>query len=104
MSSSSSAVLILLLLGSAAGFTAAARGGAMLSSVPSTMIPLFPDSQEYATMKRPFLRKETRAFGAKQLRNCMPKGSPHTSAPSRYVNYEPLGSSARCSAPSPTRP
>ncbi|KAI6669417.1 hypothetical protein NL676_004302 [Syzygium grande] len=102
--STSSAVLVLLLLASA-GFTAmAARGGAMLTSVPSTMIPLFPDSQGYKTMKHPFYHKGTRAFGGKQLRNCMPKGFRHSSAPSRYVNYEPLGSSKWCSTPSPTGP
>ncbi|KAF8033237.1 hypothetical protein BT93_D1985 [Corymbia citriodora subsp. variegata] len=102
--SSSSVVLVLLLVASAVGFAAAGRGGAMLSSVPSTMIPLFPASQEYATMKRPFHRRGTHGFGAKQLRNCMPKGAQHSSAPSRFVNFEPLGSSARCSTPHPARP
>ncbi|KAI3421682.1 uncharacterized protein J3R85_012043 [Psidium guajava] len=101
--SASSVALVLLLLASA-GLASAARGGAMLSSVPSTMIPLFPDSREQVTMRGPFHRKGAHVFGGKQLTNCMPKGSRHSSAPSRFVNYEPLGSSSRCSTPSPTGP
>ncbi|CAN1253019.1 hypothetical protein LINPERPRIM_LOCUS8212 [Linum perenne] len=33
-------------------------------------------------------------FGRKEVKNCLPKGFRHTSAPSRYVNYQPLGSCA----------
>ncbi|KAL3530528.1 hypothetical protein ACH5RR_009850 [Cinchona calisaya] len=47
----------------------------------------------YVTMKPPRLhhRKEL-PFGG-EIRNCMPKGFSHSSAPSRYVNLQPFGSS-----------
>lgn len=30
---------------------------------------------------------------SRSVENCLPKGLPHNSAPSRYINYQPLGSS-----------
>lgn len=83
----------------------AARTGAFLSSVPSTQMPLFPESQQHlATMKLPPLFREHRAFDGREVKGCMPKGQGHSSAPSRFVNYQPLGSAASRCSPSPSVP
>ncbi|KAK4791131.1 hypothetical protein SAY86_031544 [Trapa natans] len=85
----------------------AARTGAFLSSVPSTQMPLLPESgRDLETMKLPPFYKEIRGFDVgREVKGCMPKGPGHSSAPSRFVNYQPLGSAGtgRCS-PSPLVP
>ncbi|KAK4789865.1 hypothetical protein SAY86_017169 [Trapa natans] len=82
----------------------ASRTGAFLSSVPSTQMPLLPESgRDLVTMKLPPFYRENRGFDVgREVKGCMPKGPGHSSAPSRYVNYQPLGSAvtSRCS-PSP---
>lgn len=57
------------------------------SSVPSTMRPL---SEDYMKMKPLWMHKHG-VFHAKQVKNCMPKGFRHASAPSRFVNSQTLG-------------
>ncbi|CAL1404197.1 unnamed protein product [Linum trigynum] len=69
------------------------------SSVPSTMVndvPPYHDSSAkekgYVELKRNHGGREGQVvvFGGKEVKDCMPKGFRHTSAPSRYVNYLPL--------------
>ncbi|GFQ06903.1 hypothetical protein PHJA_002834300 [Phtheirospermum japonicum] len=50
--------------------------------------PLGTENGDY-TMYKPKFTKEK---GGKDLENCLPKGRRHSSAPSRYINYQPLGS------------
>ncbi|OMO58358.1 hypothetical protein COLO4_34705 [Corchorus olitorius] len=62
------------------------------SSVPSTMRPA---SVDYVKMKADEVLsdKPQVIFHEKEVKGCMPKGTTHSSAPSRYVNYQTLGSS-----------
>lgn len=53
--------------------------------------PLGSKSEDYTTFK-PKVVKEKKGFGGKQVEGCMPKGRRHSSAPSRYINYQPLDS------------
>nr|GMD69477.1 hypothetical protein BC332_29198 [Ipomoea batatas]GMD73574.1 hypothetical protein BC332_29198 [Ipomoea batatas]GME01150.1 hypothetical protein BC332_29198 [Ipomoea batatas] len=48
-------------------------------------------SAEYVTLK-PHLRNKGPLFHGKEIKNCLPKGFRHASAPSRYVNYHIFGS------------
>ncbi|KAF5751563.1 hypothetical protein HS088_TW02G00578 [Tripterygium wilfordii] len=80
-------LLLLLLLGSS-DMTAAARN--IPSSVPSTMRSLGSETGNYVKMK-PHLDHKQPIFQARDAKSCLPKGFRRTSAPSRYVNYEPLG-------------
>lgn len=60
------------------------------SSVPSTMRPV---SVDYVKMNPQVLNNhKEEVFHEKQVKGCMPKGSKHSSAPSRYVNFQTLGS------------
>ncbi|CAI0452844.1 unnamed protein product [Linum tenue] len=61
------------------------------SSVPSTMDSSAKE-KGYVELKRNHGGREGQVvvFGGKEVKNCMPKGFRHTSAPSRYVNYLPL--------------
>ncbi|KAL4333631.1 hypothetical protein GQ457_07G033810 [Hibiscus cannabinus] len=69
-----------------------AMGGRYIpSSVPSTMRPA---SVDYVKINPQLLLKHKhRVNRDKQVKGCMPKGLRHSSAPSRYVNYQTLGSS-----------
>ncbi|WRX35258.1 hypothetical protein QQP08_027745 [Theobroma cacao] len=58
------------------------------SSVPSTMRPA---SVDYVKMNPQVMNHKHKAFNEKEAKGCMPKGSTHSSAPSRYVNYQTLG-------------
>ncbi|CAH9138211.1 unnamed protein product [Cuscuta epithymum] len=49
-------------------------------------------------LKGPLKRGRMPAFHGKEIKDCLPKGFKHASAPSRYVNYHILGS-FRCSDP-----
>ncbi|PIN11058.1 hypothetical protein CDL12_16338 [Handroanthus impetiginosus] len=50
--------------------------------------PLAPKQEDY-TMFKPKIMK---GFGGTGVEDCLPKGRRHSSAPSRYINYQPLGS------------
>lgn len=80
---------VLLLLSSLESYSMAGR--IIPSSVPSTMRPL---SEDYVKMKPIAINKGKAIFHGKDLKDCMPKGYRHASAPSRFVNLYPLG---RCS-------
>lgn len=68
-------------------------------SGPSTETETATDRKGgYVTVKPRFdLRHEI--LNGKQLKNCMPKGFRHSSAPSRFVNYHILGSPACSTQP-----
>lgn len=67
----------------------AMAGRSIPSSVPSTMRPA---SVDYVKMN-PQVNHKHEVFKEKETKGCMPKGPKHSSAPSRYVNYQTLGSS-----------
>ncbi|KAL2328571.1 hypothetical protein Fmac_021998 [Flemingia macrophylla] len=61
-------------------------------SAPSTVTrPLFLSEAE--TYLKPHLGHKQNVFQGRQVKNCLPKGYRHNSAPSRFVNYDTLGSS-----------
>ena len=76
----------------------------ILQSAPSTALPV--EARDEITT--PFRNHRQQAFHREAIKNCMPKGSRRSSAPSRYVNYHILGSSSNCSGsqltPPPTAP
>lgn len=53
--------------------------------------PLGSKTEDY-TMFKPKIMKEKHKLGGKEVEDCLPKGRRHSSAPSRYINYQPLGS------------
>lgn len=53
--------------------------------------PLGSKLEDY-TMFRPKVIEGKHRLGGKQVEGCMPKGRRHSSAPSRYINYQPLDS------------
>ncbi|KAL1532159.1 hypothetical protein AAHA92_32205 [Salvia divinorum] len=53
--------------------------------------PLGTKSEDY-TMFKPKVIEGKHGLGGKQVGGCMPKGRRHSSAPSRYINYQPLDS------------
>ncbi|KAH6821752.1 hypothetical protein C2S53_014641 [Perilla frutescens var. hirtella] len=94
------AALILLLLSS----PTVARHYPAVESAPSTA--LASRNGAYAVMT-PLMNHNQGTFHRHEVKNCMPKGSRRSSAPSRYVNYHTFGSSSRCgsgSQPPPTKP
>ncbi|WCJ40966.1 hypothetical protein M5689_021858 [Euphorbia peplus] len=69
------------------------QGGRLIpSSVPSTMRPLGSDGEQVFVKLRPNLDHLKPVFGGKEAHGCLPKGFRHSSAPSRFVNHQPLGS------------
>ncbi|KAK4741885.1 hypothetical protein SAY87_025473 [Trapa incisa] len=92
---------VLLVVVISATYVEAARLGCFLTSAPSTWMPLFAESQDLTPVNLPIF-PERRVFGWREAKACLPKGPVHSSAPSRFVNYLPLRSSAssRCSSPS----
>ncbi|KAL1345487.1 hypothetical protein HN51_019215 [Arachis hypogaea] len=61
-------------------------------SAPSTVTrPLV--SSEVETYVKPQLDHKQKVFQVREVKGCLPKGFRHNSAPSRFVNYDPLGSS-----------
>ncbi|KAK7268252.1 hypothetical protein RIF29_20947 [Crotalaria pallida] len=56
--------------------------------------PLEQNVPKYMSLKPDVENKgnERREFQSGSVEACMPKGPRRTSAPSRYINYEPLGS------------
>lgn len=64
-------------------------------SAPSTVTrPLVSSSSSEAeTYVKPEMNhKERSVFQGREVKGCLPKGFRHDSAPSRFVNYKPLGS------------
>ncbi|KAL5056120.1 hypothetical protein RYX36_036802 [Vicia faba] len=60
------------------------------SSAPSTVTkPLFSSQAE--NYLKPHLDHKQGFFQGRQVKNCLPKGYRHNSAPSRFVNYDTLG-------------
>nr|AFK38688.1 unknown [Medicago truncatula] len=58
------------------------------SSAPSTVTrPLFGETNYL----KPHLDHKQKFFQGRQVKNCLPKGYRHNSAPSRFVNYDTLG-------------
>ncbi|KAL0317391.1 UNVERIFIED_CONTAM: hypothetical protein Sangu_2153400 [Sesamum angustifolium] len=53
--------------------------------------PLGSKTEGYTTFK-PKIMKGKRGFGGKGVEGCLPKGRRHSSAPSRYINDQPLDS------------
>ncbi|KAL7153930.1 hypothetical protein ABFS83_04G200500 [Erythranthe nasuta] len=68
----------------------------ILPSAPSTALPSVSKTGDFATLKPSDSDHKKRVFRQRDIKNCMPKGSRRSSAPSRYVNYHALGS-LRCS-------
>lgn len=64
----------------------------MFASESFALRPLGLKSEDYTTFE-PKVVKENHGFGSKQVEGCLPKGRRHSSAPSRYINYQPLDSS-----------
>ncbi|GMP88860.1 hypothetical protein CsSME_00040689 [Camellia sinensis var. sinensis] len=68
----------------------------LLSPLDVTMArSLGSRAQEDVTMK-PLMDHKKQVFRGKEVKDCMPKGSRRSSAPSRFVNYHTMGS-FRCS-------
>ncbi|XWS53321.1 hypothetical protein CRYUN_Cryun11dG0146800 [Craigia yunnanensis] len=80
-------IYLLLIFSSSSDVAMASRN--IPSSVPSTMRPA---SVDYVKMN-PQVNHKHEVFKEKEVKGCMPKGSTRSSAPSRYVNYQTLGSS-----------
>ncbi|OIW03914.1 hypothetical protein TanjilG_30190 [Lupinus angustifolius] len=60
-------------------------------SAPSTVTrPLV--SSEVETYVKPHLDHKEKIFKGREVNGCLPKGSRHNSTPSRFVNYNTLGS------------
>jgi hypothetical protein len=55
--------------------------------------PLEQNVPKYINLKP----KKGRGFQGRNVEDCLPKGFRRSSAPSRYINYQPLGST--CSSP-----
>ncbi|KAE9600589.1 hypothetical protein Lalb_Chr14g0374511 [Lupinus albus] len=82
-------VLCLFLSLNSLGITMAGR--IVPPSAPSTVTrPLV--SSEVETYVKPHLDHKEKIFKGREVKGCLPKGSRHNSAPSRFVNYKILGS------------
>ncbi|KAF8021582.1 hypothetical protein BT93_G1894 [Corymbia citriodora subsp. variegata] len=68
----------------------------------ATMRPLKPVPLGYAGFD-PKRSSMGGGGGGRGIESCLPKGLRHNSAPSRYVNYQPLGSSSACSSSNDTK-
>ncbi|KAI9077134.1 hypothetical protein K1719_040956 [Acacia pycnantha] len=65
-------------------------------SAPSTVTRPLVSPQEGQTYLKPRLDHKQTVFQSRQVKDCLPKGFRHNSAPSRFVNYDPM-SSGGCS-------
>ncbi|KAK3422281.1 hypothetical protein EUGRSUZ_G02861 [Eucalyptus grandis] len=63
----------------------------------ATMRPLKPAPPGYTSFDPKRSSTSVSGDGSQGVESCLPKGLRHTSAPSRYINYQPLGSSSACS-------
>ncbi|XP_047175189.1 uncharacterized protein LOC124842692 [Vigna umbellata] len=83
------AIIYLLLSLNSLGTTMAGR--IIPPSAPSTVTrPLV--SSEVENYVKPQLNHKQKALQGREVKGCLPKGSRHNSAPSRFVNYKTLGS------------
>ncbi|RWR91600.1 hypothetical protein CKAN_02076600 [Cinnamomum micranthum f. kanehirae] len=95
--------LVLLLFLSTPSATIAARNSP-LNAAPPTTRPARPKPHGFATL-RPRWSKKRHTFRGREIGDCLPKGfRPPPSAPSRYANYQPLGSSVYCSSKPQAKP
>lgn len=81
-------------------FLNCAMGGRIIPpSAPSTVTrPLVSSSEEEETfVMKPRLDHTHTVFEDRQIKDCLPKGFRHNSAPSRFVNYNTLSSSSASS-------
>ncbi|KAL7127228.1 hypothetical protein ABFS83_14G241800 [Erythranthe nasuta] len=74
----------------------------VLPSAPSTALPKAAAAADYVTVNPGLKPHKQRVFHRREVNNCMPKGFHRSSAPSRYVNYQTLGS-FRCSSDTHSR-
>ncbi|MBA0584585.1 hypothetical protein Gorai_015389 [Gossypium raimondii] len=96
-------IFIYLLLMFSSYSDVAMAGRPIPSSVPSTMMPTTVDYVK--TNPQVLNHNKHQVFSKKEIfKGCMPKGSTHSSAPSRYVNYQTLGSSCATNKPHSKRP
>lgn len=63
----------------------------LLSSVEATSgsRPIGAKPEDYTTFKPKIVKGK---HGKEEVEGCLPKGGRRSSAPSRYINYQPLGS------------
>ncbi|KAJ6892456.1 hypothetical protein NC651_025605 [Populus alba x Populus x berolinensis] len=67
-------------------------GTSSMAGVVAATRPLATKSPNYETLKPKTKRGQRDQFHGGEVENCLPKGFHHNSAPSRYINYQPLGS------------
>ncbi|KAE9585771.1 hypothetical protein Lalb_Chr24g0394821 [Lupinus albus] len=84
--------LVILCLLLSLNYLSITMGGRIIPpSAPSTVTrPLV--SSEVETYVKPHLDHKEKIFKGREVKGCLPKGSRHNSAPSRFVNYKILGS------------
>lgn len=87
-------LLLYLILLSSISITVVGRDISIRVSAANS--PSVSGSQGYVKLK-PELHNARPVFGGREVKSCLPKGLRHSSAPSHYVNYHPLGS-AGCSS------
>ncbi|TKY48560.1 hypothetical protein E2542_SST25980 [Spatholobus suberectus] len=91
MSSTHFSLLAIYLLLSLNSLGTTMGGRIIPPSAPSTVTrPLV--SSEVETYVKPHLDHKQKTFQGREVKDCLPKGSRHNSAPSRFVNYKTLGS------------
>ncbi|PIN12399.1 hypothetical protein CDL12_14991 [Handroanthus impetiginosus] len=93
--------IIFLLLLSCTVNEAMGRHYPLLPSAPSTALPIDSNAANLVNLK-PWMYR--RVFHRSEVKNCMPKGFHHSSAPSRDRNYQTLGSFRCFSGSHPTKP
>jgi len=61
-------------------------------SAPSTVTRPLVSSEVENYVKPQLINHKQKALQGREVKGCLPKGSRHNSAPSRFVNYKTLGS------------
>ncbi|KAK7272171.1 hypothetical protein RJT34_28608 [Clitoria ternatea] len=91
MSTTHFSLVAIYLLLSLNSFVTTMGGRIIPPSAPSTVTrPLV--SSEVETYVKPQLDHKQKAFQAREVKGCLPKGSKRNSAPSRFVNFRTQGS------------
>ncbi|KDP30473.1 hypothetical protein JCGZ_16152 [Jatropha curcas] len=67
-------------------------GANSLVKVAVAARPLESKPSKNSVIFKPKSSHRKKGFGGRDMENCMPKGFHRTSAPSRYINYNTLGS------------